>query len=87
VFGKKMVWEYIDRNPEAITSVTNDLSKIKAHYPSWEISKSQDQHLFRDSSGAAGAMTLPSKSPCGVALSTPPPLVATVVVGNADKEY
>jgi CDP-paratose 2-epimerase len=43
VSGKKMVWEYIDRNREGDhICYISDLSKMKAHYPCWDISKSLD---------------------------------------------
>jgi CDP-paratose 2-epimerase len=43
VSGKKMVWEYIDRNREGDhICYISDLSKMKAHYPGWDISKSLD---------------------------------------------
>ena len=38
-----MVWEYIDQNREGDhICYISDLSKMKAHYPSWNISKSLD---------------------------------------------
>jgi CDP-paratose 2-epimerase len=41
VSGKKMVWEYIERNREGDhICYISDLSKMKAHYPNWDISKS-----------------------------------------------
>jgi CDP-paratose 2-epimerase len=41
VSGKKMAWEYIDRNREGDhICYISDLSKMKAHYPNWDISKS-----------------------------------------------
>ena len=39
--GKKMVQEYVDRNREGDhICYISDLSKMRAHYPKWDISKS-----------------------------------------------
>jgi CDP-paratose 2-epimerase len=41
VSGRKMAWEYINENREGDhICYISDLSKIKAHYPNWTISKS-----------------------------------------------
>ena len=41
--GKKMQWEYSDKNREGDhMCYYSDLSKMKAHYPNWGISKSLD---------------------------------------------
>ena len=41
VTGKKMIYEYIDKNREGDhICYISDLSKIKRHYPDWEITKS-----------------------------------------------
>lgn len=41
--GKKMQWEYSDKNREGDhMCYYSDLSKMKAHYPNWDISKSLD---------------------------------------------
>ncbi|HSV15448.1 MAG TPA: NAD-dependent epimerase/dehydratase family protein [Tepidisphaeraceae bacterium] len=46
--GKKMVHEYVDKNREGdhICYISN-LSKMRRHYPSWDISKSLDD-IFRE---------------------------------------
>lgn len=42
--GRKMVYEYVDKNREGDhICYISDLSKMKAHYPSWEITKSLDE--------------------------------------------
>jgi CDP-paratose 2-epimerase len=39
--GKAMIWEYIDRNREGDhICYISDLSKMKRHYPDWDITKS-----------------------------------------------
>lgn len=41
--GKKMLWEYSDKNREGDhMCYYSDLSKMKAHYPNWDITKSLD---------------------------------------------
>ncbi|MCE7505331.1 NAD-dependent epimerase/dehydratase family protein [Polynucleobacter sp. IMCC30063] len=41
--GKKMYWEYSDKNREGDhMCYYSDLSKMKAHYPAWDITKSLD---------------------------------------------
>jgi CDP-paratose 2-epimerase len=41
--GKKMLYEHVDQNREGDhICYISDLSKMKAHYPSWDISKSLD---------------------------------------------
>ena len=41
--GKKMHWEYSDKNREGDhMCYYSDLSKMKAHYPAWDITKSLD---------------------------------------------
>ena len=41
--GKKMQWEYSDKNREGDhMCYYSDLSKMKAHYPNWDITKSLD---------------------------------------------
>jgi CDP-paratose 2-epimerase len=41
--GKKMQWEYSDKNREGDhICYYSDLSKMKAHYPNWDITKSLD---------------------------------------------
>ena len=41
--GKKMHWEYSDKNREGDhICYYSDLSKMKAHYPAWDITKSLD---------------------------------------------
>ena len=43
VSGKKMQWEYVDKNREGDhICYISDLSKIKSHYPEWSITKSLD---------------------------------------------
>jgi CDP-paratose 2-epimerase len=42
--GKKMQWEYSDKNREGDhMCYYSDLSKMKAHYPNWDITKSLDE--------------------------------------------
>jgi CDP-paratose 2-epimerase len=42
--GKQMQWEYADKNREGDhICYISDLSKMKAHYPGWYITKSLDQ--------------------------------------------
>ncbi len=43
VIGKKMTWEYVDKNREGdhICYISN-LAKLKTHFPSWGITKSLD---------------------------------------------
>jgi CDP-paratose 2-epimerase len=42
--GKPMIWEYIDKNREGDhICYISDLSKMKAHYPGWDITKSLRQ--------------------------------------------
>ena len=42
--GKPMQWEYVDQNREGDhICYISDLSKMKAHYPSWNITKSLNQ--------------------------------------------
>jgi CDP-paratose 2-epimerase len=46
--GKKMSYEYVDKNREGDhICYISDLSKIRAHYPSWDISKTLDD-IFRE---------------------------------------
>jgi CDP-paratose 2-epimerase len=41
--GKTMTWEYVDKNREGDhICYISDLSKMRAHYPGWDISKSLD---------------------------------------------
>jgi CDP-paratose 2-epimerase len=41
--GKKMIYEYVDQNRSGDhICYISDLSKMRAHYPSWDISKSLD---------------------------------------------
>jgi CDP-paratose 2-epimerase len=43
VSGKKMEWEYVDKNREGDhVCYISDLSKIKSHYPDWSITKTLD---------------------------------------------
>ena len=43
ISGKEMIYEYIDKNREGDhICYISDLSKIKAHYPSWSLTKSLD---------------------------------------------
>ncbi|WP_026734486.1 NAD-dependent epimerase/dehydratase family protein [Fischerella sp. PCC 9605] len=43
VSGKKMVWEYVDKNREGDhICYISDLTKMKAHYPNWDLTKSLD---------------------------------------------
>ena len=47
VSSKKIVWEYIDQNRKGDQiCYISDLSKVKAHYPSWEHPKSLDGIFF-----------------------------------------
>jgi CDP-paratose 2-epimerase len=40
ISGKKMIYEYLDKNREGDhICYISDLSKMKAHYPHWDISK------------------------------------------------
>jgi CDP-paratose 2-epimerase len=42
--GKPMQWEYVDRNREGDhICYISDLSRMRAHYPGWDITKSLDQ--------------------------------------------
>jgi len=42
--GKKMQYEYVDKNREGDhICYISDLSKMRAHYPNWDISKSLDE--------------------------------------------
>jgi CDP-paratose 2-epimerase len=46
--GKKMSYEYIDKNREGDhICYISDLSKMRAHYPSWDITKTLDD-IFRE---------------------------------------
>jgi CDP-paratose 2-epimerase len=46
--GKAMRWEYVDKNREGDhICYISDLSKMKAHYPTWDITKTLDQ-VFED---------------------------------------
>jgi CDP-paratose 2-epimerase len=46
--GKPMLWEYSDKNREGDhICYISDLSKMKTHYPGWDISKSLD-HIFAE---------------------------------------
>jgi CDP-paratose 2-epimerase len=48
VSGKKMVWEYQDKNREGDhICYISDLSKMKAHYPGWGLTKSL-QNIFEE---------------------------------------
>jgi len=41
VSGKRMAWEYVDKNREGDhICYISDLSKLKSHYPQWSLSKS-----------------------------------------------
>jgi CDP-paratose 2-epimerase len=41
--GKRMLYEHVDQNREGDhICYISDLSKMKAHYPNWDISKSLD---------------------------------------------
>ncbi|MBF2004725.1 NAD-dependent epimerase [Chlorogloeopsis fritschii PCC 6912] len=41
VSGKKMVWEYVDKNREGDhICYISDLTKMKTHYPNWSLTKS-----------------------------------------------
>jgi CDP-paratose 2-epimerase len=43
VSGKKMVWEYVDKNREGDhICYISDLSKMRAHYPKWDLTKTLD---------------------------------------------
>jgi CDP-paratose 2-epimerase len=43
ISGKPMKWEYVDKNREGDhMCYISDLSKMKAHYPGWELTKSLD---------------------------------------------
>jgi CDP-paratose 2-epimerase len=43
VSGKKMVWEYVDKNREGDhICYISDLSKMREHYPRWDLSKTLD---------------------------------------------
>lgn len=51
--GKPMVWEYVDKNREGDhICYISDLSKIKAHYPGWQITKTLDD-VFLEIHGAS----------------------------------
>jgi CDP-paratose 2-epimerase len=46
--GKKMSWEYVDQNRAGDhICYISDLSKMKTHYPTWDITKSLD-HIFQE---------------------------------------
>lgn len=46
--GRKMQWEYVDKNREGDhICYISDLSKMRRHYPSWDITKSLDD-IFRE---------------------------------------
>jgi CDP-paratose 2-epimerase len=46
--GKKMVWEYVDKNREGDhICYISDLRKMQAHYPGWGITKSLGD-IFRE---------------------------------------
>jgi CDP-paratose 2-epimerase len=46
--GKKMQYEYVDKNREGDhICYISDLTKMRAHYPSWDISKTLDD-IFRE---------------------------------------
>jgi CDP-paratose 2-epimerase len=46
--GKPMKWEYVEKNREGDhICYISDLSKMKTHYPSWDITKTLD-HVFED---------------------------------------
>ena len=52
VSGKKMLYEYVDKNREGDhICYISDLSKMKAHYPVWGVTKSLDI-IFRDVSSS-----------------------------------
>ncbi|MBL9184876.1 MAG: NAD-dependent epimerase/dehydratase family protein [Verrucomicrobiaceae bacterium] len=52
--GKPMSWEYVDKNREGDhICYISDLSKIKAHYPGWSITKSL-RSVFEEIHSAAG---------------------------------
>jgi CDP-paratose 2-epimerase len=52
VTGKKMVYEYEAENRQGDhICYISDLSKIRAHYPSWNITKTLD-HIFEEVYGA-----------------------------------
>jgi CDP-paratose 2-epimerase len=41
VSGKKMVYDYVDQNREGDhICYISDLSKMRAHYPDWQLTKS-----------------------------------------------
>ncbi len=54
--GKPMQWEYVDKNREGDhICYISDLSKMKAHYPGWDITKSLDvvfEEIFKASVGS-----------------------------------
>jgi CDP-paratose 2-epimerase len=48
VSGKKMVWEYVDKNREGDhICYISDLHKMQAHYPGWGITKTLDD-IFKE---------------------------------------
>ena len=57
ISGKAMQWEYVDKNREGDhICYISDLSKMKAHYPGWDITKSLDdvfQEIFAASIAVA----------------------------------
>jgi CDP-paratose 2-epimerase len=44
ISGKKMIYEYVDKNRQGDhICYISDLSKMKAHYPNWDITKNLQQ--------------------------------------------
>ncbi|MFN0076470.1 MAG: NAD-dependent epimerase/dehydratase family protein [Prosthecobacter sp.] len=55
ISGRPMQWEYVDKNREGDhICYISDLSKMKAHYPDWDITKSLDD-VFREIYTASAA--------------------------------
>lgn len=88
--GQKMQYEYVDKAREGDhICYISDLSKLRSHYPEWDISKNLDD-VFREivdawrvRLAAGGTVAPPARRPIvyGADLPTPPasdPLVATL---------
>ena len=57
--GKKMQYEYVDRNREGDhICYVSDLTKMRTHYPSWDITKTLDD-IFREIHEAACSRVAP----------------------------
>jgi CDP-paratose 2-epimerase len=57
ITGKPMRWEYVDKNREGDhICYISDLSKMRSHYPAWDITKSLDD-IFSELHAAMTART------------------------------